>query len=99
MNYNNLHPNTTLSAEYDITRKIYLTNKTYKIKALLQHAYGHQDTKSRGEMLIEATLNVVADKLAGGYQDQLGAYSSITHMYPSSPVVLEINGMTITNNV
>ena len=50
-------------------------------------------------MSIEATLNVAADKLVGGYQDQLGAYRPITHMYPSSPAVLEINGMTITSNI
>ena len=50
-------------------------------------------------MLIEATLNVVIDKLAEDYQDQLSAYSPITHMYLLSPVVLEINGMTITSNV
>ena len=50
-------------------------------------------------MSAEAILNVEADRLAGEYQDELGAYSPITHMYPSSPAVLEINGMTITSNV
>ena len=50
-------------------------------------------------MLIEAILNVEADRLAGKYQDKLGAYSPITHMYPSSPAVPEINEMTITSNV
>ena len=74
-------------------------NKTYKIKATFQHVYGHQDTRSRGKMSIEAKLNVEADRLAGEYQDKLGAYSPITHMYPSSPAVIEINGMTITSNV
>ena len=48
---------------------------------------------------MEATLNIEADKLAGEYQDEFGAYSPITHMYPSSPAVLEIDGMTITSNV
>ena len=99
LNYINLYPNTTLSAEYDITEQIYLTNKTYEIKASFRHVYGRQNTKSRGEMLIEATLNVIADKLSGDYQDQLGAYSPITHMYPSSLTVLEINGMTITSSI
>ena len=52
-------------------------------------------------MLIEAKLNVEADRLAlaGQYQDDLGAYRPITHMYPSSPAVLEINGMTIRSNI
>ena len=27
-------------------------------------------------------LNVEADRLAGEYQDEFGAYSPITHMYP-----------------
>ena len=76
-----------------------MTNQTYNIKASFQHVYGHQDTRSRGKMSAEAILNVEADRLAGEYQDELGAYSPITHMYPSSPAVLEINGMTITSNV
>ena len=50
-------------------------------------------------MSAEAILNVEADRLARKYQDEFGAYNPITHMYPSLPVVLEINGMTITNNV
>ena len=36
--------------------------------------------------------------LAGLYQDELGACSPTTHMYPLSPAILEINGMTITSN-
>ena len=50
-------------------------------------------------MSIEAKLNVEADRLAGQYQDNRGAYSPITHMYPSSPAVLEINGMTIKSGI
>ena len=49
-------------------------------------------------MSTEAKLNVEADHLAGLYQDELGVYIPGTHMYPSSPAVLEINGMTITSN-
>ena len=61
--------------------------------------YGHQDTRSRGKILVEAILNVEADQLAGEYQDKLGVYSPITHIYPSSPVMLEINGITITSAI
>ena len=51
-------------------------------------------------MSMKAQLNIVADKLAGDYQDQLGAYSRpITDMNPSAPAELEIIGMTITSNV
>ena len=99
LNYTSPYPNNTLSAEFDITEQIYLTNKTYKIEASFQHVYGHQDMKSRVEMSIEAVLNVEADRLAGKYQDELGAYSPITHMYLLSPAVLETNGMTITSNI
>ena len=45
LNYIDLYPNNTLSAEFDITEQIYLTNKTDKIKAPFQHVHGHQDTK------------------------------------------------------
>ena len=56
-------------------------------------------TKSRGETLMEAILNVEADRLAGDYQEHFVTYSLTMHMYPSSPSVLEINEMTITDNV
>ena len=48
-------------------------------------------------MLLEATLNEVVNKLAADYQDQLGAYSLITHMYPLSTTVIEINKITISS--
>ena len=50
-------------------------------------------------MSAEAILNVEADQLAGEYQDKLGIYNPIRHIYPSSPAVLEINRMTITSNI
>ena len=99
LNYINPYPNNTLSTEFDISKQIYLTNETYEIEASFQHVYGHQDTKSGGEMSIKAILNVEADRLTGYHQGQFVAYSPITYMYPSSPAVLEINGMTITSNV
>ena len=76
-----------------------MANQTYKIEAIFQRVYGHQDTKSRGEMLTEAILNVKSDRLVGKYQEELGAYSPITHIYSLAPVVLEINEMTITSNI
>ena len=50
-------------------------------------------------MSTEAILNVEVDRLAGKYQDKLGVYSPITHMYLSSPAVVEINGMAITSYI
>ena len=84
---------------YKNPEQIYLTNQTYQINTSFQHVYGHQDTRLRGEVTMEANLNVEADQLAGLYQDELGAYSPITHMYPLSPGVLEIDGTTITSNI
>ena len=51
------------------------------------------------KLTMEEKLNVVADELAGQYQDKLGAFRHITHMYPSSPAVLEIIYLTITFNI
>ena len=65
MKYKNLYPNDTLLSEFDITEQIYLTNQTYQIEASFQHVYGHQDTKSRGEMSTKALLKIEADRLAG----------------------------------
>ena len=50
--------------------------------------YGYQDIKLRGEMIVEAELNVVADELVGQYEDELGTYQPITHMYLSTSAVL-----------
>ena len=44
-------------------------------------------------------LNEVTDKLAGWHQNKLGSYQPISHMYPSTPAVLGINGLTITSNI
>ena len=88
-----------MSAEFNITDQIYQTKKTYKIEASFQHLYGHQYTKSRRKITNVAILNVEADRLVGDYQDKFGTYSSIMHMYQLSPVVQEINRMTITSNV
>ena len=41
LDYKDPYPNDTLSAEFDITEQIYLTNQTYKIKASFQHVYEH----------------------------------------------------------
>ena len=99
LNYTDPYPNNPLAAEFGIIEQIYLTNQTYNIEESFQHVYGHQDTRSRGKMSAEAILNVKANQLAEKYQDEFGAYSPTTHMYPSSPVVLEINGMTIISNI
>ena len=48
LNYINPYPDNTLSTEFNITEQIYLRDKTYKIEALFQHVYNHQDTKPRG---------------------------------------------------
>lgn len=42
-----------------------MTNTTYKTDATFQHVYAHHDSKSRGELTIEAKLKIVRDKLAG----------------------------------
>ena len=99
MNYRYPYSNDTLQSEYDITKQTYLTNTTYHVEATFQHVYGHQDSKSNRELTMEEKLNVVANELAGQYQDKLGSYRPITHMYPSTPAVLEINNMTITSNI
>ena len=99
LNYKHPYPNNTLESEYEITKQIYLTNTTYHVEAMFQHVYRHQDSKSNRELTIEEKLNVVADKLAGQYQNELGSYCPIAHMYPSTPDVLEINNMTITSNI
>ena len=59
-----------------------MTNQTYNIQASFQHVYGRQDTRSREKKSAGVILNVEANQIAGEYQDELGAYSPITHIYP-----------------
>lgn len=51
------------SSGYNITKKFYLINTTYNIRAMVQPVYGHHNTKSRGEMTMEAKLSVVINVL------------------------------------
>ena len=47
---------------------------------------------------MEVKLNVVVDELAGQCKDTLVPYRTLTCMYPSACVVLEINNTTIISN-
>ena len=64
----------------------------YEINTTFQHVYGHQYRITSRDLTMEEKLNVQADKLVRRYQEEHGSYQPITHMYPSSPTVLEING-------
>ena len=99
LTYKYLYPNNTLKSEYNTTEQISLINTTYHVVATFQHVYEHQDRKLNRELTMEEKLNVVVDNLSRQYQDKLGLYCPITHMYPSLPDVLEINNMTISQFV
>ena len=97
-NYRDSYPNTTLTAEYDVTEQIYLTNQSNQIEATYSWVRGHQDQyRNTSELSLEAKLNIEADKLAGDFQQQYGKHIPIVPLLPSSPAMLSIRGISITS--
>ena len=89
--YRDSYPNVTLTAEYDVTEQIFLTNQSNQIEATYSWVRGHQDQyRNTSELSLEAKLNIEADKLAGDFQQQYGTHFPIVPLLPSSPAVLSI---------
>ena len=56
-------------------------------------------TQTCSELLIEALLNIEADRLAGDFQDQEGKNRPIVTMLPCCPAMLDIKGVSITSRI
>ena len=89
----------SLKAEFDLTEQIHRSQKELNIKATFQHVKGHQDRVNKKEDLsLIVQMNVEADEAAGEYRIQYGKYLPVTPVLPACPVVLSIQGQSITKN-
>ena len=83
MKYNIGYTNTTLATDWDLLEEIH---QTYKTLDLPNHSYkwvqGHQDTKTKKALLVEAQYNVRADQLASEY-----IYMVNSHMRHTTPLL------------
>ena len=66
--YTKPYPNTTLGAEFDLTKQIHLLHTEHQLPSTFRHVKGHQDrTTEYSKLDLPAQLNCDADKLAGRY--------------------------------
>ena len=97
--YEEPYANTTLRAEYDLTEQLYMTNQENKIQANYSWVKGHQDNLNSSKRLsLIAQLNVEADELAENFQADYGQYCPRVPVFPASPAMLAIRGVSITSN-
>jgi len=94
--YTESYANTTLRAEYDVTKQIHVINHDNRITPTYTWVKGHQDKDTPKQFLpLLAQLNIEADELAGHFQTNHGKYSPIVPLLPASPAMLAIQGISI----
>eukprot|EP00536_Pseudo-nitzschia_multiseries_P004803 jgi/Psemu1/10877/gm1.10877_g len=93
--YGTPYPNTTMTAQFDLTEQIYQTTQTAALQIQYKHVKGHQDDDPNAILSWEAELNVFVDKLADTCrQRHVPDYTVLT--LPTNPAVLYINDKAIT---
>ena len=72
--YSYPYPNTTLTAEFDLTKMIHMLHHDHELPSSLCHVKGHQDRdKAYKDLDLSAQFNVEADRLAAVYYDHPAA--------------------------
>jgi hypothetical protein len=93
-------PNATFQSDWDAVEAIVLQVEAAGMKVKYKHVKGHQDEETAyGDLPFLAQLNVDANKLAGIYQSEHGAYRPIIPLSPTRPIALDIAGRTIHRNM
>ena len=93
-------PNTTLTAEFDLTKVIHVPNKDHTLRSEFHHVKGNQDGhKTYADLDLCAQLNVDANHLATAYYDHPEAYFNEQVLpIPSCPAQFSIAGVDVTSN-
>ena len=97
--YINPYFNTTLGAEFDLTKQIHLLHKAHNLPSYFQHVKGHQDrTTEYAKLDLPAQLNCDADQLAGQfYYNRNAVFYDHVDILPSCPAKLTINNIDVTS--
>jgi len=98
LSYTHPYPNTTLTAEFDLTEMIHVLHRDNNLPSKFCHVKGHQDRhKAYTDLDLCAHLNVEADHLAAAYYDHPNAhFDDRVFPIPSCPAQLFIAGVDTT---
>mmetsp|Transcript_15748 Transcript_15748/g.32323 ORF Transcript_15748/g.32323 Transcript_15748/m.32323 type:complete len:183 (+) Transcript_15748:115-663(+) len=98
--YKHPYPNTTLTAEFDLTEMIHVLHREHNLPSNFCHVRGHQDCDTAySELDLNAQLNVEADRLAAAFYDHPEAnFDARVLLIPSCPAQLVIAGIGVTSN-
>mmetsp|Transcript_21360 Transcript_21360/g.48164 ORF Transcript_21360/g.48164 Transcript_21360/m.48164 type:complete len:307 (-) Transcript_21360:187-1107(-) len=97
--YTKPYPNTTLGAEFDLTKQIHLLHTEHQLPSSFRHVKGYQDqTTDYAKLDLPAQLNCDANQLAGRYYYHCDAvfYKHID-LLPSCPEMLTIHKVDVTS--
>ena len=100
LSYTYPYPNTTLTAEFDLTKMIHMLHKDHKLPPEFCHVKVHQGChKAYANLDLCAQLNFDANQLATAYYDHPEAYFDKQVLPLSSwPAQLSIAGVDVTIN-
>ena len=97
--YENIYPNVSNRGENDVTEQVWQSSQMEPLKSTFEWEPSHQDRKLPMALLSHrARMNVLADKLAGAYNDTCGKFRPIAPVLPASPAQLTIRGITVSSN-
>ena len=97
--YTKPYPNTSLGAEFDLTKQIHLLHTEHQLPSTFRHVKGHQDrTTEYSKLDLPAQLHCDADKLAGRYYYHPDAvFYNHVDLLPSCPAILTIKDIDVTS--
>ena len=98
--YTHPYPNTTLTAEFDLTKIIHILHRDHALPPSFCHVRGHQDRdKAYAKLNLNAQLNVEANRLANAFYNHPAAnFEAQVLPIPSCPAQLIIAGIDVTSN-
>jgi hypothetical protein len=100
-NYENVYPNTTFDAEWDVIAQIVASVEELRpTSPKIRHIFGHQDKdKEYSELSLPAQLNCDADALAGQFLLQHDNLQHVTaHIFPAGGCLLQSRDGTISHD-
>ena len=92
-------PNTTNKGEYDVTEEVYRTSQVGVMQTKFSWVKGHQDDDDDVINLDHAAnMNIIADGIAGDFNQEQGKIIPCSPLLPSCPAQLRIGGITVSSN-
>ena len=97
--YKDPYPNATMKGEFDVTEMIHLMATCGLFIIVFEWVASHQDRERSFDKLSDVEQkNVLADQLAGEYNDVNGAFRPLASILPSCPATLSLRGVSVTSD-